>query len=346
MSSAHPIASGIDPVWRRYRDNFPRHVLGVTRYLESGVMEQLAGVHGFVNLRLYYEPYITLAADEGIRLTELAEALNISRQAANQAANQIEAAGYVLRVPDPQDGRAKRVILTKHGRKLRTCGLQVAATLQRECGQIVGQKALRQIVTTLTELCAATGTSAARISGPAMDEAPLIALLPRLANFISLRLMASNIRRGHVGLKMSYGQVLTLIGPEGGRILRIAALQDVSKQAVSAMVSELEQLGYIYRDRDPEDARQVLLRFTGLGRKLIEDSVEGMDELEMELGSIVGQAALEELRSGVENLYKALQPDVAVFTDAALNVKQLARELKGKLSPEARLHLAKLLLEQ
>lgn len=309
-------------------------------------MEQLAGVHGFGNLRLYYEPYITLAADEGIRLTELAEALSISRQAANQAANQIEAAGYVLRVPDPQDGRAKRIILTKNGRKLRACGLQVAATLQRECGQIVGQEALRQIVTTLAALCAATGTSAARISGPAMDEAALIALLPRLANFISLRLMASNIRRGHDGLKMSYGQVLTLIGPEGGRILRIAALHDVSKQAVSAMVSELEQLGYIYRDRDPEDARQVLLRFTGLGRKLIEDSVEGMDELEMELGSIVGQAPLEQLRISIENLYRALQPDEAVFTDAALNVKQLARELRGKLSPEARLHLANLLLEQ
>ena len=36
----------------------------------------------------------------------------------------------------------------------------------------------------------------------------------------------------------------------------MAAIQDVSKQAISAIATELEVLGYLRREADPEDARQ------------------------------------------------------------------------------------------
>ncbi|MBA6413686.1 MarR family transcriptional regulator [Parahaliea sp. F7430] len=344
MISTQPIALAIDPTWRRYRDNFPRHVLGVSRYLESQIMERLTGAYGFKDLRLYYEPYISLLPREGARLTDLAEALNISRQAANQTANLIENAGYIRRIPDATDGRAKRIKLTAHGLDLRRCGLEVAARLQHECEKIVGEKALRQSVETLKAVCLATNTYPPEAPG-SKHPVLLVGLLPRISNFINHRLMALGVQRGHDGLKLSYGQVLALIGPEGGRILQIASLQNVSKQAVSSIVNELEELGYIYREPDPNDARQVLLRFTGLGRTLIEDSVENIDELEFEMSQIVGVPALDQLRSTIKRLYHALQPEVAVFTNNEPDLAQLARELRQKLSPEARQHLANLLLK-
>ena len=154
------------------------------------------------------------------------------------------------------------------------------------------------------------------------------------------------MERGHSGLKLSYAQVLALIGPEGGRMLKIAALQNVSKQAISAIANELEDAGYIYREQDPGDARQVLLRFTGLGRRLIEDSVNGIDDLEAEIRGTIGPHALDSLRSTAKRLYHALQPEVAVFTRSAPDVEQLDKELRQRLNAEARKQLAALLLKE
>jgi len=345
MTSLNHLVDSIDPTWARYRDNFPRQVLGVTRYLEAQIMERLTGEFGFLNLRLYYEPYISLVSQKGTRLTDISGALGISRQAANQTANQIESAGYIQRVPDPTDGRAKHIVLTTRGLDLRQRGLEVAERLEHECARIVGEKGLRDSTNALIALC-----NEAKIVPPEMSEsvnrnAPLVGLLPRFSDYVSKRLMDLTINRGHGGLKLSYGQVLTLIGPEGGRILQIAALHNVSKQAISSIASELEEHGYIYREQDPADARQVLLRFTGLGRKLLDDSVNSIDDLEAELRACIGPESLECLRTAMKKLYHVLQPETGVFTHSAPDINQLAQELRKQLSRESCEQLSALLLK-
>ena len=127
--------------------------MGVTRYLESQVMERLANEHGFDNLRLYYEPYISLLSADGARLTDLARTLGVSRQAANQTANQIEAAGYIERAPDPGDGRAKRIILTSRGAELLRVGLVVAARLELEFTRIAGPDLSQDSIAALARFC-------------------------------------------------------------------------------------------------------------------------------------------------------------------------------------------------
>ncbi|TXS96146.1 MarR family transcriptional regulator [Parahaliea maris] len=334
----------VDPTWSRYRDNFPRQVMGVTRYLQSQVMERLVGEHGFDNLRLYFEPYISLVPDAGIRLTDLADELGISRQAANQTANQIELAGFIERAPDPSDGRAKRILLTERGSELRRLGLVVADRLESDFCRLVGRDLYDRSVEALTTFCEAKDILPPVASTASSGRTSLVALLPRFSDYLSQRLMEITIDRGHSGLKLSYAQILALIGPEGGRMLKIAALQNVSKQAISAIANELEDEGYIYREQDPEDARQVLLRFTGFGRRLIEDSVNGIDDLEAEIRGTVGPKALDSLRSTMKRLYHALQPEVAVFTRSEPDLMQLENELRQRLSPEARRQLAERLL--
>jgi DNA-binding MarR family transcriptional regulator len=53
----------------------------------------------------------------GTRLTELARRGRITKQAMMLLVDELESRGYVRRVPDPMDGRAKVVRLTARGRR-------------------------------------------------------------------------------------------------------------------------------------------------------------------------------------------------------------------------------------
>jgi DNA-binding MarR family transcriptional regulator len=55
--------------------------------------------------------------EEGTRGSVLAERAGLTRQAITQIVDELEAAGIVERVPDPDDGRAKQVVYTAAGRR-------------------------------------------------------------------------------------------------------------------------------------------------------------------------------------------------------------------------------------
>ena len=122
MMQLHALNGEPDDVQARYRDNFARHLLGVTLYLQSSIMNALTREQGHKDLRINFEPYINIIGDQGARLSDIADALAVSRQAANQTANQIEAAGYITREADPSDGRAKLLVAMARGRALRRDG--------------------------------------------------------------------------------------------------------------------------------------------------------------------------------------------------------------------------------
>lgn len=56
--------------------------------------------------------------DEGTRLIVLAERARIAKQTATALVDRLAAAGFVRRVADPDDGRARLVRLTARGREL------------------------------------------------------------------------------------------------------------------------------------------------------------------------------------------------------------------------------------
>src|SRR5215217_4862963 len=80
----------------------------------------------------------------GLRLTELAERTHTTKQALRYTINQLEAAGYVERVPDPTDARAKIIRLTERGWKLRRVGDEIIASLEEECVRQLGEERMRQ----------------------------------------------------------------------------------------------------------------------------------------------------------------------------------------------------------
>ena len=178
----------------------------------------------------------------------------------------------------------------------------------------------------------------------------LLGLLPRLTDYMMQRLMELNISKGHSGLKMSYAQVLSLIGPDGGRIQQMARLQEVSKQAIGAIATELEELGYIARLSDANDARQVVLQFTDAGWQLLSDSVTSMDELEAELEAILGTDGLSSFQELAGELYHALHIEDEIFetleSSGQVDLKLLAARLNRQLGKEGAVRLASLLVSE
>lgn len=339
-------ASAYEQVGDRYRDNFSRDLLALARYFQKNTMAALQQQCGHEDLRLGFTAYITLIGARDMRLTELADTIGVSRQACNQSIKQIEAAGYITSRPDPSDGRARQLQLSDRGRQLLTDGIRIAAHVDEQFRDIIGGKAFRDTSDALRLLHA----DLLLAPGNAWQEPPLEyalgGLLPRLSDYVFRELMRLTIDRGHPGLKLSFGQVLMFVGPNGGRIQHMAAIHDVSKQAISAIAMELEELGYLERRPDPEDARQIVLHLTAQGRQLIRDSVESLEAMEQGFCDILGKRRFQRLTGNFRALYARLplERDLPLTADPQ-DLRLLAQKLRRQLGPDGSRHLAGLLLD-
>lgn len=89
----------------------------------------------------------------GSRLTDLAERAHMTKQSVGEVTSDLEQKGYVERVPDASDGRAKIIRLTERGREARGFGLGLIAEIEREWGERFGVErtaALREALEAVT----------------------------------------------------------------------------------------------------------------------------------------------------------------------------------------------------
>ncbi|WP_327093525.1 MarR family transcriptional regulator [Nocardia vinacea] len=89
---------------------------------------------------------------DGSRLTELAEQAQVTKQTAGFLVDQLERAGYVQRVPDPSDGRARLVVLSERGAKMAAYANSVADRIEAEWATHLGAQRMRQLRETLARL--------------------------------------------------------------------------------------------------------------------------------------------------------------------------------------------------
>lgn len=347
MNQPAPNTFSIDTE-QQYQDNVARHILNVSLYMQSEIMKALTLKHGHSQLKISFEPYIALAARSDIRLSEIADILGISRQAANQTANQIEKAGYLLRTSDPSDGRAKLLITTPRAKALIKQGAAEALSLEERIAQSVGKSDVKQLNLSLTHLNRELGLLFPHEGEEALT---LAATLPRMSEYITQRLQHLTMTKGHPHLKRSFGTVLTSIGPRGGRIQQMASSRDISKQAVSAIANELEELGYIRRVADPEDARQIVLQLTPAGKALITDSVESVDQLAAEFSAMIGEDELSQLKVTIARIYRSLHLEEDIFgstigSTTSNNIEEMARAINRQLGKQGALALGQLLLAE
>ena len=90
---------------------------------------------------------------EGSRLTDLAERAHMTKQTVGEVATELERRGYLERVPDPSDGRAKIIRLTKRGRAAQSLGREIIGDIEQEWAERFGAErvgALREALEMIT----------------------------------------------------------------------------------------------------------------------------------------------------------------------------------------------------
>ncbi len=71
--------------------------------------------HGFTDFDAAYLPVFAYPGPQGMRPTDLAARMGVSKQALNYLLGELERLGYIERRPDPDDLRSRRIVLTPRG---------------------------------------------------------------------------------------------------------------------------------------------------------------------------------------------------------------------------------------
>jgi len=90
---------------------------------------------------------------DGTRLTDLAARARMTKQSVGEVTSDLEQRGYVERVPDPSDGRAKIIRLTERGRAAQTLGVGLIDEIEQEWAERFGAErvaALRDALEAIT----------------------------------------------------------------------------------------------------------------------------------------------------------------------------------------------------
>jgi DNA-binding MarR family transcriptional regulator len=90
---------------------------------------------------------------DGSRLTDLAGRAGMTKQSVGEVTSDLEQRGYLERVPDPADGRAKIIRLTNRGREAQAIGRGLIEDIERDWAERFGTEhlaALRAALETIT----------------------------------------------------------------------------------------------------------------------------------------------------------------------------------------------------
>jgi DNA-binding MarR family transcriptional regulator len=92
---------------------------------------------------------------EGIRLTELAARVGVTKQAVGQLVDDLVELGMVERISDPTDRRAKRVRFSRRGHAALMHGLGILREVEEALAGAIGRRRMRELHATLGLVIAA-----------------------------------------------------------------------------------------------------------------------------------------------------------------------------------------------
>ena len=107
--------------------------------------------------------------------------------------------------------------------------------------------------------------------------------VPRLADFLCFAIYSANLAYGRAykpileELGLTYTQYITIVALWEEDNLTVSALGEklfLESNTLTPILKKLEELGYLRRQRDPADERQVRVSLTAAGRRLREKALE------------------------------------------------------------------------
>jgi DNA-binding MarR family transcriptional regulator len=126
---------------------------------------------------------------------------------------------------------------------------------------------------------------------------PMIGALLRMpVDAVVARILVDLRAGGFTDLVPAHLAVLRYPGPEHRRPSELATQAGMTKQAMNYLLGQLQQLGYLTRDDDPEDRRFKRVHLTERGHAAARAIRESVAEIEADLERELGPERLDRLR--------------------------------------------------
>ena len=110
---------------------------------------------GFPQRAAHSAVFANIDVATGTRLTVLAQRATMTPQAMGELVDDLERLGYVRRVPDRSDRRAKLVVLTDLGRGSVEAALAVIESIETDLASLLGARGIAGLQAALTRIIAA-----------------------------------------------------------------------------------------------------------------------------------------------------------------------------------------------
>ena len=118
----------------------------------SELLHQRFAERGHPDVRAPHGNVFQYLDDGGTRVSVLAQRAQITKQSMAELVAHLERHGYVERVPDPADRRAKLVRTTRKGKQLYRIARDVVAEIEDDWTRRLGKAKMRQLRKLLEEL--------------------------------------------------------------------------------------------------------------------------------------------------------------------------------------------------
>jgi DNA-binding MarR family transcriptional regulator len=109
---------------------------------------------GYADLRPTHGCVFRFVRDDGMRLTELATHAGMTKQSVGEIVDDLVDLGYVERIPDPEDRRAKLIRLTEKGIEAQRVGFGLIHEIEARWAERFGDERIREVREALEEIVA------------------------------------------------------------------------------------------------------------------------------------------------------------------------------------------------
>src|ERR1700723_735599 len=132
-----------------------QHLVALLGSVKEELLEEMyrrVATAGYGGLRPSHGCTFRYLDIDGSKLSDLAEQSGMTKQAFGEHVANVEALGYVVRLPDPEDGRAKLIVPTPRGREALLLGREIFAEIEREWAAALGVERVAALRETLREI--------------------------------------------------------------------------------------------------------------------------------------------------------------------------------------------------
>lgn len=91
-------------------------------------------------IRAAHSPIFIYIEDDGSTLTELAAKARMTTPAMKELIDDVEASGYLVRLPNPRDRRSKLIFTTERGERMIERGRAIIAEIERDWERTLGKR--------------------------------------------------------------------------------------------------------------------------------------------------------------------------------------------------------------